>query len=90
VLERLQTSVAELQAEAQEARAENRELENANERLTELNAQLRQEVESLGLELQAARASTQQRWLLYGAGVLLLGIITGAIVKARPRRSAWS
>jgi hypothetical protein len=66
------------------------ELEIANQRLTELNAQLRQEVESLAFELQAARAGNGQRVLLYGAGLILLGLLIGVLIKARPRRSAWS
>ena len=37
-----------------------------------------------------ARFDARQRWLLFGAGILLVGIALGAILKARPRRSAWS
>jgi len=65
-------------------------VETANQRLTELNAQLRQEVESLALELQVIRDEANRTSLLWGAGLILLGLIIGLLVKARPRRSAWS
>jgi len=65
-------------------------VETANQRLTELNAQLRQEVESLALELQVIRDEASRTSLLWGAGLILLGLIIGLLVKARPRRSAWS
>lgn len=65
-------------------------VETANQRLTELNAQLRQEVESLALELQVIRDEASRTSLLWGAGLILLGLLIGLLVKARPRRSAWS
>lgn len=58
-------------------------------RLTELNERLRHEFERLAAERDELERSTRQRWLLIGAGVLLAGIALGAILKARPRRSAW-
>lgn len=59
-------------------------------RLTELNERLRHEFERLAAERDELERSTRQRWLLIGAGVLLAGIGIGAVLKARPRRSAWS
>jgi SH3 domain protein len=66
------------------------ELDSANQRLTELNAQLRQEMETLALEMQTLRSAQARSWLLYGAGLLLAGLLTGVAIKSRPRRSAWS
>ena len=83
-------AMTELREEIRALEAGGTELEIANQRLTELNAQLRQEVESLAFELQAARAGNGQRVLLYGAGLILLGLLIGVLIKARPRRSAWS
>jgi hypothetical protein len=83
-------AMTELREEIRALEAGRTELEIANQRLTELNAQLRQEVESLAFELQAARAGNGQRVLLYGAGLILLGLLIGVLIKARPRRSAWS
>jgi SH3 domain protein len=59
-------------------------------RLMELNERLRQEFERLAAERDELKSSARQRWLLIGAGILLAGIAIGAILKARPRRSAWS
>ena len=59
-------------------------------RLMELNERLRHEFERLAVERDELERSTRQRWLLIGAGVLLAGIGIGTVLKARPRRSAWS
>jgi small-conductance mechanosensitive channel len=83
-------TVAALSGDIERLQDDNRRLQNTNQRLTELNAQLRQEVESLGLELQTVRERANQRWVLYGAGLVLLGLLAGVLLKARPRRSAWS
>lgn len=83
-------TVAALSGDLERLQNANERLQHANQRLNELNAQLRQEVESLALELQAARAQANQRWVLYGAGLVFLGLLTGVLIKARPRRSAWN
>jgi chromosome segregation ATPase len=83
-------TVAVLTGDLERLHDDNERLQHANQRLTELNAQLRQEVESLSLELQVARAQASQRWVLYGAGLVFLGLLTGILIKARPRRSAWN
>ncbi|TNF91170.1 MAG: TIGR04211 family SH3 domain-containing protein [Gammaproteobacteria bacterium] len=59
-------------------------------RLMELNERLRHEFERLAAERDELKSSARQRWLLIGAGIMLAGIAIGAILKARPRRSAWS
>ena len=89
-IDSLSAGITELRSELQRLQDDNDSMEAANRRLTELNAQLRQEVESLALELQGARDSASRRWLLYGAGLLLLGLLGGIVIKTRPRRSAWS
>ncbi len=66
------------------------ELEVTNQRLTELNAQLRQEIEILAVELQTLTARASQRQFLTGAALMLLGLLLGVAIKARPKRSAWS
>jgi TolA-binding protein len=88
--EQLTATIAGLREDIEHLQSASARTEAANQRLSELNGQLRQEVESLALELQAARAGARQRWLLYGAGLLLIGVLTGVVIKARPRRSAWS
>jgi hypothetical protein len=83
-------TLAGLHAEIRALRAGNDRLDEANGRLTELNGQLRQEVEALALELQATRRDARVRGLLFGAGLILAGLLAGVLIKARPRRSAWS
>lgn len=61
-----------------------------NQRLTELNERLRDELEILAQERDALQDNVQQRWLLIGAGLVLLGLFLGVVIKARPRRSAWT
>ena len=61
-----------------------------NQRLTELNERLRNEVAGLVRERDALQDNAQQRWLMIGAGLVLLGLVLGVVIKARPRRSAWN
>jgi SH3 domain protein len=61
-----------------------------NQELVTLNARLRAEVDDLIEESQRLEASTEQRWLLIGGGLVLGGLLAGAAIKARPRRSGWS
>jgi SH3 domain protein len=84
-LERLREDVAELRRVS----TVSLETESVNHRLTELNAQLRQEIETLALELQDLRARSAQRWLLSGAGLVVFGFLLGLLVRGRSRRGAW-
>jgi SH3 domain protein len=62
----------------------------ANQRLTELNARLREELDLLIAERDRLAANNEQRWLLMGGGLVMLGLLIGMFLKTRPRRSAWS
>jgi SH3 domain protein len=62
----------------------------ANQRLTELNARLRDELDLLIEERDRLAANSEQRWLMIGGGLVLLGLVLGMFLKTRPRRSAWS
>ena len=44
----------------------------------------------LASERDALKDNAQERWLLIGAGLVLLGLVLGFVIKARPRRSAWT
>ncbi len=61
-----------------------------NRRLAELNSRLRAELDTLVEERDRLASDSQQRGLLVGGGLVVLGLILGLVLKARPRRSAWS
>lgn len=86
----LSEALAALSVELAEARSRHAALEDSNARLTELNAQLRQEIESLAIELQTARDLGERRSLLYGAGLILAGLVVGALLRRRPRTGLWN
>ena len=66
------------------------ELNKNNERLNVLNERLRIEVDDRVKEVSNLEDNAQQRWLMIGGGLVLVGLILGVIIKSRPRRSAWS
>lgn len=61
-----------------------------NKELTALNERLRAEVDELVATITNLEDNVQERWLLIGGGLVLLGLILGVAIKARPRRSAWN
>lgn len=61
-----------------------------NQKLKELNSRLREELEEINEERDQLRSNVQQRWLMFGGGLVLLGLLLGILLKARPRRSGWS
>lgn len=63
---------------------------DTNQELMALNDRLRTEVDELVASLTSLEDNIQQRWLLIGGGLVLAGLVLGAAIKARPRRSAWS
>lgn len=75
-----------LQKISQNAVAEHTE----NQKLKELNSRLRDELEDINEERDQLRSNVQQRWLMIGGGLTLLGFLLGILLKARPRRSAWT
>lgn len=66
------------------------EAEQKVQHLEELNTQLRDELKNVSAERQRLADNLEERWMLIGAGLVLGGLILGAIIKSRPRRSAWS
>lgn len=61
-----------------------------NQELIALNNRLRAEVDDLVAETQSLKDNLQQRWMLIGAFLVLAGLVSGVVIKARPRRSGWS
>ena len=66
------------------------ELAETNLELTELNNRLRSEVDNLVSDRSRLEENVQERWLLIGGGLVLVGLLGGVAIKSRPRRSAWS
>jgi len=65
-------------------------LSEENLELNELNGRLRAEVNDLVTSISQLEDNAQQRWLMIGGGLVLIGLIIGFAVKSRPRRSAWN
>ena len=84
-LETLRAEHEALQAISSGAVAEHAE----NERLTAMNRRLRSEVQQLADQRDRLEARSEQQVLLYGAGLVILGLLLGVLIKARPRQSAW-
>lgn len=75
--------IRRVSASAIETAAENRRLE-------ELNGRLRAELDTLVEERDRLEAAAEQRWLMIGGGLVLLGLVLGLVIKSRPRHSAWT
>lgn len=91
--DRLAAQVAQLEGELADLKQVSGgaiEEHKRNQELAALNVRLRSEVDDLIDESQRLEASTEQRWLLIGGALVLGGLLAGAAIKARPRRSGWS
>ncbi len=82
----LEQELAEIRRISAGAIAQN----ETNKELLALNERLRGEVDELVETIAVLEENVQERWLLIGAGLVLLGLVLGIAIKARPRRSAWS
>ncbi len=89
----LNSQITNLEAELEEIKQISKgaiEEHASNLRLMDLNARVREELDDLVAERNALEDNLQQRWMLIGGGLVLLGLVLGTIIKARPRRSGWS
>ncbi|NJN51354.1 MAG: TIGR04211 family SH3 domain-containing protein [Gammaproteobacteria bacterium] len=82
----LETELTELKRTAADAIA----TRSRNEELARLNDRLQSEVAELVDETHSLRDDVQQRGMWIGAALVLAGLVGGALIKARPRRSGWS
>lgn len=57
-----------------------------NVELTQQNALLASQVEELSSTTRQLEANVQLQWLLYGGGLVLIGLIFGLVLKKRPRQ----
>jgi SH3 domain protein len=84
--QKLQTELAEIRRISAGAIAqaeENKKLKADNQQLQAQNSQLTERVRAL-------ERNVQLRWLLFGGGLVVLGLILGVAIKSRPKRSTWA
>ncbi|MDR4495550.1 MAG: TIGR04211 family SH3 domain-containing protein [Nitrospirales bacterium] len=61
-----------------------------NVELTQQNTRLAAQVEELSAKARQLEENTQLKWLLYGGALVLIGLLIGVVLKARPRQSTYS
>ena len=61
-----------------------------NQKLQEVNARLQEELDDLAESHGRLQDDSENDMLMIGGGLILLGLLAGAAIKARPQRSAWS
>ncbi len=66
------------------------ETHEENLRLKDINARLRDELDDVAEERNLLLDNAENEGIMLGAGFILLGLIAGVLIKARPQRSAWS
>ncbi len=84
--EKLQTELAEIRRVSATSIAnyeENKQLKASNEALQTQVTQLTERVRQL-------ERNVMLRWMLAGAGLVLIGLILGSWIKSRPKRSSWA
>jgi SH3 domain protein len=84
--EKLQAELAEVRRISATSIAnyeENKQLKASNEGLQKQVTQLSERVRQL-------ERNVMLRWMLAGGGLVLLGLLIGALIKSRPKRSSWA
>jgi SH3 domain protein len=61
-----------------------------NKQLKTENESLQAQVSQLSTRVRDLERNTMLRWLLAGGGLVLLGLVLGAWIKSRPKRSSWA
>lgn len=66
------------------------ETHEENLQLKEINARLRDELDDVSTERNLLIDNAENEAIMLGAAFVLIGLIAGVLIKARPQRSAWS
>ena len=66
------------------------ETHKQNQQLEQTVTRLRDELDDLAEERNRLEDNAENQAFMIGAGLLLLGLLLGVIIKARPQKSAWS
>jgi SH3 domain protein len=61
-----------------------------NKQLKKENQSLQSRVTQLSSRVRELERNTMLRWLLAGGGLVLAGLVLGAWIKSRPKRSTWA
>jgi hypothetical protein len=61
-----------------------------NKQLKVENQELHTQVNDLTGKVTSLQRGTQLKWLLGGGVLVLLGLVLGAWIKSRPKRSTWA
>jgi SH3 domain protein len=61
-----------------------------NVELTQQNTRLVGQVDELSTKARQLEENVQLQWLLYGGALVLIGLILGVVLKARPRQTSYS
>jgi SH3 domain protein len=84
--QKLQTELAEIRRVSATAVTQFEE----NKQLKTDNASLLAQVTQLTDRVKSLERNSILRWMLTGGGLVLLGLILGAVIKSRPKRSTWA
>ena len=84
--QRLQTELAEIRRASATAIAQYQE----NKQLKTDNASLQTQVTQLTEQVRTLERKAMLRWFLAGGALVLIGLILGAWIKSRPKRSNWA
>jgi len=84
--QRLQNELAEIRRVSATAITQYEE----NNQLKESNASLQAQVTQLSEQVRILERNVMLRWFLAGGALLLVGLVLGAWIKSRPKRSTWA
>jgi SH3 domain protein len=84
--EKLQAELAEVRRMSATSIANYEE----NKQLKASNETLQQQVMQLSERVRQLERNVTLRWMLAGGGLVLLGLLIGALIKSRPKRSSWA